>query len=131
MPLKQFAILSLILCGVLVGCGRTDPVLNVRNAPIVAPAGTQNLQNIKRTIILAGTRTGWQMRASGPGLIVGTIFRGGHMAKVNVEYSADRYSIIYNDSSNLGYDGEGIHQTYNRWVTDLDKNIRKALAHSR
>jgi len=128
MPLKNFAIITLVVCGVLLGCGKADPIINVKNSPIVASPGNKNMRNIKRAIVLAGTRIGWQMQATSPGHIVGTVFRGGHMAKVDIDYSTDKYSINYKDSSNLGYNGETIHNTYNRWVNDLHKHIRKGLA---
>ncbi len=112
----------------LAGCGNADPVLNFANSPIVASTGKKNMNDIKRGIILAGSRIGWQMQQVKPGSIVATLFRSGRMAKVEINYTADTYNITYKDSSNLNYQGGTIHGTYNKWVTKLHNNIRTTLS---
>ena len=131
MLFKKLAALGVIslalLMGTLAGCGKFDPILNVNNAPIEG-AGSKTMNNVKRAIILAGSRIGWQMQTVSDGHVVATLFRAGHMAKVNINYTSESYSITYKDSSNLEYNGETILGTYNRWVEELHKAIRKNLA---
>jgi len=110
------------------GCGGGDPVQNFNNSPIVASGAKKNMQDVKRGIILAGSRIGWQMQQVKPGTMYATIFKRGSMAKVEINYTADTYSITYKDSSNLKYDGNVIHGTYNKWVTHLHRNIRDTLS---
>lgn len=112
----------------LAGCGNADPVLNFTNSPVVAPAGKKNMDDIKRGIILAGSRSGWQMQQVKPGTIIATIFLRGRMAKVAINYTTETYNITYKDSSNLNYQGGTIHGTYNKWVTELHNNIRTTLS---
>ena len=50
-----------------------------------------------------------------------------HVAVVDVTYTTKAYSIRYKDSTNLGYDGEGIHPNYNGWIDRLDAAIRAEL----
>lgn len=116
--------MMLILMG-LAGC-RTMPVQNVSNSPVNAPKAT--LAEIKKTIIIAGSGLGWRMKEVRPGHIVGTLLLRKHMAKVDIPYNRKSYSITYNDSSELKYDGTVIHKNYNSWVQNLDRAIQNGLA---
>jgi len=110
------------------GCGSGDPVVNFSNSPIVAQSGKKNVEDVKRGIILSGSRIGWQMQDVKPGTLYATLFQRGRMAKVEINYTADTYSITYRDSSNLEYNNGVIHGTYNKWVTHLHRNIRATLS---
>lgn len=110
------------------GCGSGDPVQNFTNSPVVAPADKKNMKDIKRGIILAASRIGWQMQDVKPGTLIATSYRRGRMAKVEINYTTSTYSITYKDSSNLQYDGSTIHGTYNNWVTHLHSSIRANLS---
>ncbi len=128
MSFRNFALV--IFCAgaiAMVGCNRSQPVLNFEGSPVTTYSGKKDLKEIKRAIILTGTRIGWQMQPAGPGHIVGTIFNRGHMAKVDIKYNTENYSITYKDSSNLLYDGANIHRNYNRWVDRLNRNIRAEI----
>lgn len=118
-----------ILLGVaaagLAGC-RTAPVMDVVDAPVIEPAGGPKLtaDQVKLAIQRAGATLGWQIKEVQPYLLEGTLHLRTHMAKVNIPYSAERYSIVYKDSQNLQYDGTNIHSNYNGWVQNLDKAIK-------
>ncbi len=116
--------MMVILMG-LAGC-RTMPVENVSNSPIHAPKAS--LEEIKKTILIAGAGLGWKMREVRPGHIVGTLLLRKHMAKVDIPYNRNSYSINYKDSSELKYDGTTIHKNYNSWVHNLDRAIQNGLA---
>ncbi len=112
----------------LIACGNTAPLMNFENSPIVTVSGKQaKMESVKKAIILGGTSKGWQMQPVADGHIVGTIFHSGHMAKVDVKYTTDTYSVTYKDSSNLNYDGANIHKRYNHWVRLLNDAIRAQL----
>ena len=129
MSFNKLALITLLASILtLAGCGSADPVLNFTNSPVVASADKKNMDDIKRGIILAGSRIGWQMRLLKPGTIIATSFRRGRMAKVEITYTTSTYSITYKDSSNLQYDGSTIHGTYNKWVTHLHRSIRANLS---
>jgi len=109
----------------LAGC-RTAPVMDVVDAPVIEPAGGPKLtaDQVKLAIQRAGATLGWQIKEVQPFLLEGTLHLRTHMAKVNIPYSAERYSIVYKDSQNLQYDGTNIHSNYNGWVQNLDKAIK-------
>jgi len=109
----------------LAGC-RTAPVMDVVDAPVIEPAGGPKLtaDQVKLAIQRAGATLGWQIKEVQPFLLEGTLHLRTHMAKVNIPYSAERYSIVYKDSQNLQYDGKNIHSNYNGWVQNLDKAIK-------
>ena len=107
--------------------GKLLPVNNVTNAPVVANrAVTQD--DVKTAIIRAGAKLGWQMLVTKPGLITATLVLRTHTAIVEIPYDAKSYSIKYKDSTNLKYDGNGIHPYYNNWIINLDQGIRVQLA---
>jgi len=109
----------------LAGC-RIGPVVDIVDAPVIQPAGGQKLtaDQVKIAIMRAGATLGWQMKEVQPFLLEGTLHLRQHMAQVNIPYSAERYSIVYKDSSNLNYDGKNIHTNYNGWVSNLNKAIQ-------
>ena len=50
------------------------------------------------------------------------------MAKVDITYTTESYSVVYKDSHELLYDGKEIHRNYNNWVLQLSDRIRLQLA---
>ena len=64
-----------------------------------------------------------------------TVIKKGHIvashslkeyrATVDIFYNTDSYDILYKDSKNFDYDGTNIHSRYNRWILNLDRNIRR------
>ena len=114
---------------VLAGCGTTQPIHNVQNAPVVLPAGkTATARDVSNAITRAGMTLGWQMEPAGPGRITGRLALRQHTAIVDIEHDAKSYSIKYRDSTNLDARDGMIHKNYNGWVQNLDKAIRAQLA---
>ena len=113
----------------MAGC-RTGGVYDVVDAQVMGPAGAPKLssEQVRNAITRAGQGLGWQIKELQPFLLEGTLTLRGHMARVNIPYSAERYSIVYKDSENLQYDGKSIHSNYNGWVQNLDKAIKAQLA---
>ncbi|PSW06875.1 hypothetical protein [Photobacterium lipolyticum] len=109
----------------LAGCSRVQPILNVENTPVVF-----NLQSsqVKQAIIEAGIGRGWVMRETTPGKIRGEYQARSHQAIIDITYNTNTYSIEYADSDNLKYEDGKIHRNYNRWINNLDVDIKKKLA---
>ena len=105
---------------VLSGC-RTAPIYNVDTAPL--NASTQDLTQIEDAIKQAGAGLGWQMRPQQPGHMIGKLFLRDHVAIVDINYDAQNFSVTYNDSTNLKYDGSSIHKNYNGWIQNLERAI--------
>ena len=49
--------------------------------------------------------------------------RGDMTAKIHVSYSTKEVKITYAGSENMNEDGGSIHPWYNKWVTNLEKDI--------
>jgi len=87
------------------------------------------MESIQKAIISAGNELGWRMLPTGPGVITGTFeFKTKHAAVITITYDTKTYTIKYQDSTDLHYDGTNIHRVYNGWVTSLDRAIRTQLA---
>ena len=120
-------LLGLVVVSALAACMRTAPIYNVSDMPIVASKPDPTVDDVRKAIIRAGATLGWQMTESKPGLIVGTLILREHQAIVDVNYTPKTYSINYNNSTNLNYDGQTIHKNYNGWIMNLDRAIRAQL----
>jgi len=121
-----FIVAFMISLLALSGC-RTAPVLNITDAPIAIKAKYSE-SDVKGAITRAGGALGWIVKENGPGKMTGTLVLRKHVAVVAISYSKKSYSIQYKDSTNLDYDGTGIHGNYNGWVQNLDRNIQVQLA---
>lgn len=106
----------------LAGCAL--PIYNVEDTPVTRKLSANQ---VKLAILRAGATLGWQMQEVRPHEIEGTLYLRRHMAKVDIPYSAERYSIRYKDSQNLLYDGQNIHKNYNGWIKNLDAAIRTQI----
>jgi len=137
--MKTKYLLVAIFCSMIVlvsGC-RTSPVQNVEKHGYDANIANYTQEDVKKAIKRAGTGLGWIISDEEPGHAVGTLYLRDHMAKVDIYYDLEGYSITYKDSSNLDYEstGEGstdgtgatIHSNYNGWVKNLDNAIRTQL----
>ena len=127
MKLRALIALVGMLALVLVGC-RSNPVYNVSDAPVTTSTRNYSMSDVRGAILQAGASLGWQMKIVRPGLIVGTLYVRDHMAKVEIPYDRNTYSILYRDSSNLDYDGVNIHGNYNSWVQNLSAAINSRLS---
>ena len=121
----------LLSASLLAGCSNDiDPIHNV-NESISIP---RTPQQVKKAILIAGAKRGWQMTAPQNGLILAT-FRSpdttlrsrDYVANIKILYSANYYTIEYINSENLEADDGYIHQDYNHWIAHLDQDIQDQL----
>ena len=105
---------------------RTREIQNVENAPI--PAGL-SMKVIGDAIIDGCSVRNWQASEVEEGHMQCTLYIRDHMAKVDITYNTEAFSITYNDSDNLKYNAEKnrIHRNYNSWVQNLRGDISNAL----
>ena len=127
MKVRTWITLFGLLALALVGC-RSNPLYNVTDAPVTTSTRGYNLNDVRNAIQQAGVTLGWQMKDVRPGLILGTLYLRDHMAQVDIPYDRQTYSIVYRDSSNLGYDGTNIHSNYNSWIQNLSAAINARLS---
>lgn len=112
----------LLVAALALGACRTAPVYNVESATMATPEDA-TLEEVAGAIKRAGTGLGWQMIDKGPGEIEGRLHLRSHMALVRITFDTDQFSIFYEDSTNLKYDGTTIHKNYNGWVQNLEQAI--------
>lgn len=124
----------LLLCLVMVGCRSGNPVHNINNASIPQTlekvSEKQGMERMRKAIKEAGAQLGWIIEDTSPGVAIGTLNIRKHMARVQINYTATTYSIVYKDSMNLDYDpAKGtIHNQYNNWVRNLEQEIKIRMA---
>jgi len=102
------------------------PIEDIENTPI--PDGL-DLQTIGTAVIDGCAERNWVATEVEPGHMQCTLYIRSHMAKVDVRFDTETFSITYADSDNLDYDAEDheIHRNYNSWVQNLNGDIRTAL----
>lgn len=119
---RVFAALAVVLA--LSGCARTEPVHNINETVSAQYSNDQ----IKNAILQAGLSRQWIMHEVEPGVISGHLAQRGHVADIRVTYTPGQYSINYIGSQNLLAENGQIHRNYNRWVMNLDQDIKLRLA---
>jgi hypothetical protein len=125
--LRKFGVLMVVVGLFVGGCATKHPVLNVSQAPVTSNKSNIGIDDVRQAIVRAGSGLGWQMDADRPGHITGRLMLRTHIAVVDIDYTPKNYSIKYRDSTNLDYDGSGIHRNYNGWIQNLDKGIQIQL----
>ena len=129
MTTKSSLFLSLISV-FLVNCGSSPPLLSVKGSPVLMEENA-SLKEVRESILKTGARTDWQMKVIKKGHIVASHRLEEYRATVDIFYNTDSYDILYKDSKNFGYDGTNIHSRYNRWILNLDRNIRRMQLYNR
>ncbi|MES2563578.1 MAG: hypothetical protein V4637_12710 [Pseudomonadota bacterium] len=122
--LRQFGGVLMVVASLLVGGCATQPVMNVTQSSIASRKANLGVDEVRQSILTAGSRLGWEMRVDRPGHITGRFLVRNHAAIVDIDYTPTNYSIKYRDSINLDYDGSNIHRGYNRWIQNLDQAIQ-------
>ena len=84
------------------------------------------LAQVRATVEKAALDQGWLLSKEQSGSFTATKTWGGgkHNAVVDVIYNLKNFTIRYNNSRLLGYDGSTIHKTYNLMVTRLEEKIK-------
>ena len=112
------------------GCN-TMPIQNVDSAAITNSSGKPLTQDqVRSSIVRAGTALGWQMKDEGTNTLVATLILRKHVAVVAIPYSTSSYSIKYRSSENLDEKGGQIHKNYNGWIQNLNRGINAQFSAS-
>ena|SRR5690554_165264 len=105
-------------------CSNTQPIHNVEQATVVS---SLSAEQVRSAIVQAATNRGWIIEEDSGDEIVAVINVRTHQAKVRIPYSESNYSIEYDSSDNLKQRGSSIHRNYNRWVHNLNNDIRRNM----
>jgi hypothetical protein len=111
------------------GC-QTEPIYEVDRA-IVPYEPSWTLADMTNAIQRSGARRGWDMRIVSPGTIEGRLRKPSKKAVVDITYTAEEFSIHYKSSENLDHKGGNIHNRYNRWIYNLERDIRREFLRMR
>lgn len=109
--------------------GRTRDVVNITDAPVSTGSGAvPTLQDVEGAIRRAAVAHRWVVSKVEDGHLQADLTVDRHFIKVDIAYSTTAYSITYNDSRVMLYDGKQIHKNYNRWVGTLSDQIRLEIS---
>ena len=133
---KLIGVLLFSFCIALVGtgCRKGVPVTPYGNAIQYSgkiqtdAAKAEQKDKVKRAIIDAGSSLGWVMKPVNESTIEGTLYIRSHVAIVEIQYDATRYTINYKNSVNLNYKDGKIHPQYRNWVIRLQRQIDAELS---
>ena len=126
---------ALIIGLLFAGC--IEGLYNVQNASVPKLGShSPSLDEVKKAIMKSsGTNyVHYKMSDVEPGLIRCKLSKSRHEAWVDIPYSQESYSILYQKSVNLRYapaSEEGsvtIKGHYNKWIRNLDESIKRNLA---
>lgn len=126
---KRLLFIVLVVCCTTLafaGCKKGVPVQN-QSSPIPLQQQVSD-KKIAEAIMRAGARTNWEIYPAGHRTMTATLYSRAHTAMVTITYDDSNYYIRYKNSTNLKYKDGYIHPNYNKWVSTLDRNIRRELA---
>lgn len=99
-------------------------IYNAYDVDILTGSGSAlSLADVRKTIVDAANSKGWTVKDVDSTHLQVTHRARKHMARVVIEYSTSSFSIVYDDSTMLRYNGTTIHRNYNRWVRKLERRI--------
>ena len=89
---------------------------------------------VRKAILAGGAVHGWKPVADVPGVLTLEADSGQHQVVVDVAYDAQGWLITYKSSANMNYEHSdkksSIHPKYNKWVEDLNGEIRRAATNA-
>ena len=109
------------------------PVVNHENIAVTTSSGKPvQGEQVKQAILAAAASKGWTLGYQADGKLLATYVKAAkHTVVVEVEYTADKYTLRYQDSTNMKakqMDGQTIiHPYYNKWVQNFRDAIRAEL----
>lgn len=123
------------------------PIINYDNISVATSSGkTLQLEQVKQAIQSAAGAKAWSIAIQADGKLLATRNeRNKHFIVVEIEYSADKYSLKYKDSTNMKFGdapqpdpssfqnptiapgSKVIHPYYNKWVQEFRDAIRVEL----
>ncbi len=115
-------LIGLVMSGITLSSSKASAaeVLNYEDQPITA---SLTAAQVKKGIMRSGTARGWKRKETGPDELTAMIQVRTHTATVTISYSANTYSTMYKDSTNLKYKDGKIHGNVNKWITFLKTDI--------
>lgn len=124
-----FVLLGCSLIVAPVGAAPNEPIVNYERRSVAGRAVTS--ADVRKAIGTAAQSLGWNVVDAGEGRLIATrAGRGRQRADVDIQYSAESYSLLYRRSVALGYLSaeQRIDPLYNSWMRNLVTHIDGELA---
>ena len=109
------------------------PIINYENIVVTTGSGKSLIsEQVNQAIVTAAGVKNWTIAFQTEETLQATLnVSGKHTIVIEVTYSADKYSLLYKESTNMKYGvrhGQPvIHPHYNKWVQDFRSTIRTEL----
>ncbi len=128
--MRLAAILSIGLTLLLGGCVRYEPIHNVDRA---MPPNVQHLSEnqIRDVIVRAAHKFEWSVTPVAAGHLEAVQNTGKFAATIDIYYTPTRLQILLKSSTNLSQTATTIHDHYNLWARNLEKEIIDELTVAR
>ena len=105
-----------------------------RQAIVTSDSKPLSVPAVRQAIIAGGAVHSWKPVGDQPGVLTLEADSGQHQVVVDVAYDAQGYQITYKSSANMNYEHADkkttIHPKYNKWVEDLNGEIRRAATNA-
>lgn len=131
-PRRQLLLVGCMLAALCLGLGcrpNLSPVYEPEGSVVATASGlSPTADGVRGAILRAMTTKHWTVVGSEPGVILAHVNSGGHFATVRIEYDAEGYVILHEETSpGLKFDGDAIHRRYNHWIKGLNVQIQVEL----
>jgi hypothetical protein len=99
------------------------------HAPVSQIGNTPSLAQVDKAVKDSLIGRGWIPQKVSANSYIGLYKKRSLMAKIKVLFNTSTFTIKHLESTNLDYDGsdQSIHPTYNRWIQNLERDIRKRV----
>lgn|SRR3990167_9991018 len=127
----MYKLTSLALAAVLVslaGCKHNVPIQNVDNQIMPDRARSMSYKEIGDTISQAIQRRGFYCTRTGENKLLCTKDARGQQAKVEIIFTRHEFAIHHVSSTNLKEENGTVNPRYNKWISNLKKDIMAAIA---
>jgi hypothetical protein len=113
---------------ILTACTKTQLVYDVGEAVVVTGSGkAPTLDEMRAVVARAVLVKTWKIDSELDGRLNASLAKGSKIARIQIDYSPEKYSIVY-QSSELLLAGKGrIHRRYNAWIRGLEITINRSL----
>jgi hypothetical protein len=118
-------LIALAMVSVMSSAAIAAPIVNVPKTEVTVSQG----RTVDGAIKSALEGRGWVIKSESPGRIEAYVAPRTHRADILITYDDHSYAITYVSSSNLDYNEkrQSIHKNYNRWIANLQLDIRARL----
>ena len=99
------------------------------HAPVSQIGNTPSLVQVDKAVKDSLIGRGWIPQKVSTNSYIGLYKKRSLMAKIKVLFNTSTFTINHLESTNLDYDAsdQSIHPTYNKWIQNLEHDIRKRV----